>query len=450
MIVRSALPIAALLFVSIAISAVSADGTAPVGETTASPFVVRVELDGRFIDAAKQAARAIKKVKAASRQIQKDVEALQPQITAIESARTNLDRTQSHIDTSATQLKTAATNLQNALAAQESIAEQELDTITALGQRLREARRELAAGQNSLQEAIQWHAQIRNRLEWLGKNPARVYETEEGRRAEIANLQALQTEAVVLQQRWRNAVTKRRQQMQVAERRYRIFIEGIPIRKQASPATLETLAPPPAVTGPAAVSNTRQVVDAFWRRPYISPIEHAEVLEDFEEFPATEPDAKGEKDDKSKSPDSPGSASLQRYQCDHRFDDPAVFPLTSFNRFAPPVHEEGAVIYEGMRFAVREDGRYQVRFLIGTPAMPVTLRLQVVLRAGDGSQYTVTLPPITIPSHDPDAEIVQQVHENIQLVHHEGYLPAIQGLGGNLAVVRREGTARFGFGVDVP
>src|SRR5205823_14548289 len=60
---------------------------------------------------------------------------------------------------------------------------------------------------------------------------------------------------------------------------------------------------------------------------------------------------------------------------DHRFGAPAHFPMPQFGSAQGELLESSAlVIYEGMRFRICSDGRYEVRFIATTPDIPVTLR----------------------------------------------------------------------------
>jgi len=138
----------------------------------------------------------------------------------------------------------------------------------------------------------------------------------------------------------------------------------------------------------------------------------------------------------------------------HFFLAAAHFPLRKYGLHGEPSEEEGAVIYEGMRFAGQRNGRYDVDFLVRIPAMPTTLRLQFLIQSrGAGADrqcpktwYTVTLPPIEIrPPQDSSGKFESRVY----CIHHDGYSPAIEKIGGDLGQIRREGTARFGFGTSL-
>jgi hypothetical protein len=113
------------------------------------------------------------------------------------------------------------------------------------------------------------------------------------------------------------------------------------------------------------------------------------------------------------------------------------------------LEDEGAMIYEGMSISFDRDGTYVVRFIVDCPAMPVTLRLQLVARDGD-RVGTITLPPITLAprngsDNEPEADTFR--------VEHSGYSPffAERRTGPLCSGVQfeRRGTARFGSGVPV-
>ncbi|HWE38412.1 MAG TPA: hypothetical protein VG406_17705 [Isosphaeraceae bacterium] len=154
------------------------------------------------------------------------------------------------------------------------------------------------------------------------------------------------------------------------------------------------------------------------------------------------------------------------------FDLPARFPLTKFGSRCCAFEGDGAVIHEGMRLLARVDGQYEVRFNVTTPAMPVMLKLQLILFERldspglDSRPYvpkTLTLPPIWLRPWDsdpfPDA---RDPGEGIQppsyLVSVRGYSQVIKEIHApdskyardgkrNFLVVKRIGTARFGSGV---
>lgn len=81
------------------------------------------------------------------------------------------------------------------------------------------------------------------------------------------------------------------------------------------------------------------------------------------------------------------------------FAKPARFAVPRFDASGCEFEDEGAVIYEGMRFVVAPSGAYELRFVVSTPAMPVTLRLQLHVPCWDGTEHTVTIPAIDLPPH---------------------------------------------------
>lgn len=189
----------------------------------------------------------------------------------------------------------------------------------------------------------------------------------------------------------------------------------------------------------------RRQVDPFFLQPLVTVIPEAEHLGHFSR------QAMGDGND---SGDFNGSECV----LDYRFDHPARFPLPTYGFNGEHLERPGLLIYEGMRLAIRPDGRYQVRFTAGTPPMPVAFQLQFqLLDQCTGQPYTLTLPPITLPteskhaistvSHPPRA-----VFKDLQTIHHEGYLPILENMYdfANVAVIRRTGHARFGYGVRVP
>ena len=225
----------------------------------------------------------------------------------------------------------------------------------------------------------------------------------------------------------------------------------------ASPAPSTSKAPAPAATPslPASAGGTspgeqylQRQVDPFFVQPLVNAIPFAEHFSDFALNPPL-------------SFASDAGADQSGDECfvlDYRFPGPARFPLPVAGLYGECLEEQGAVVYEGMRLAIRPDGRYQVRFTVGTPAMPVTMQLQFeLIDRCTGEPYTLTLPPISIPR---EAKLtgsavrvpIQPVAVNVQTIHHEGYFAAFDPtfVSDGLQVARRTGTARFGYGVNVP
>jgi hypothetical protein len=125
------------------------------------------------------------------------------------------------------------------------------------------------------------------------------------------------------------------------------------------------------------------------------------------------------------------------------WDGPAHFPLPRFGVNGERVDREGVVIYEGMRFLALPDGRYEVSFIASTPAMPVTLRLQLHVMDDKRRTFSLTLPPITI---EPKKDFTGNYLGSTYRVRHEGYSRSVANAFGSLekSTIIRRGTARFG------
>ena len=143
--------------------------------------------------------------------------------------------------------------------------------------------------------------------------------------------------------------------------------------------------------------------------------------------------------------DDPFAGMKEKLTWDYRFFSTAHFPRRHFGSRGEVFDREGAMIYEGMQFSANCQGQYLVRFVVGTPATPVTMQLRFLLHVNDIDGYcrwhTVTLPPIEIP---PPQDSSGRYQPGSWLIRHCGYSPALVG---NMPVdIRREGSARFGFG----
>jgi hypothetical protein len=156
------------------------------------------------------------------------------------------------------------------------------------------------------------------------------------------------------------------------------------------------------------------------------------------------------------------------------FQQPAFFPVPEFRIDGSRIERDGALIHEGMFLTASSDGTYEVRFVVETPRMPVTLRLQLPIfqRASAGtttfsqSEANLTLPPgksitdcnfvgtITLPPiHlSPDPLRSDRSQPVVYLVSQQGYSNILQRIlsapdksstceGWRLV---RRGTARFG------
>jgi len=140
------------------------------------------------------------------------------------------------------------------------------------------------------------------------------------------------------------------------------------------------------------------------------------------------------------------------------FATAAHFPIRRFGLKGDLPEDEGVIIYEDMCVAFDRDGNYEIQFCLSTPAMPVELRLQLLVQpCKNGSIYTVTLPKLTFEppvteSSDPDEEGRLRYMDRYQQHVHAGHSEILKrcyaelGQGANLS---RRGTARMGFGVDV-
>lgn len=125
----------------------------------------------------------------------------------------------------------------------------------------------------------------------------------------------------------------------------------------------------------------------------------------------------------------------------HYFALPAHFPVPTLAEHCNGPGAEGVVIHEGMRLFATDDGGYEVQFAATAPALPVTLRLQLVLTKMDSQFFTLTLPPIDIkPQRSADGTLLPGTWQ----VRHTGYSREIQRGFCTLLDVKRTGTARFG------
>lgn len=123
----------------------------------------------------------------------------------------------------------------------------------------------------------------------------------------------------------------------------------------------------------------------------------------------------------------------------HRFASPAHYPLPTFNGKCKIAHpDEGVVIYEGMRFAANSSGQFEVTFTAEAPAMPVEIRLQLRLTGTDGSEATVTLPPIVIYPRS-------QERSRSWNIRHVGFSDTLGEKFWALDRIERIGSCRFGW-----
>jgi hypothetical protein len=144
------------------------------------------------------------------------------------------------------------------------------------------------------------------------------------------------------------------------------------------------------------------------------------------------------------------------------FDHPARFPTIKFGSNQCAFEGEGAVIHEGMRLLARQDGKYELRFNMTAPSIPVSLRLQLVLYLagsvpGQPIPRTLTLPPIVLQRSGEKAfpnDLEGGLHPTTYLVSVLGYSQVVKEAQsdkkspGYILLVKRNGTARMGSGVQ--
>lgn len=119
---------------------------------------------------------------------------------------------------------------------------------------------------------------------------------------------------------------------------------------------------------------------------------------------------------------------------------PAHIAIRDFGPQGEVHDREGLVIYEDMTFSYKENGEYGLHFKLGTPALPVTLRLRLLFqKETNGPWQTITLEPLEF-SVDPE-----NPQRGVETKHVTGHSAALAGLPGGICQLKREGTARFGF-----
>jgi len=146
------------------------------------------------------------------------------------------------------------------------------------------------------------------------------------------------------------------------------------------------------------------------------------------------------------------------------FHDAAHVPLPRYTADGHAVCLDGLLIYEGMRVTVYTSGVYDVSFTAEVPDMPVTLRLQLILKTSEDPMgwYRLTLPPFRLEPKtdarpgDPSANIFHVSHRGFSslLVRQAALGPYQQPQTTTGAVdpywtIARVGTARFGTPVAI-
>jgi hypothetical protein len=141
--------------------------------------------------------------------------------------------------------------------------------------------------------------------------------------------------------------------------------------------------------------------------------------------------------------DFPRAADLPLTIYEYRFHAPAHIAWTRFNPLGVPLQRTGVVIYEGMQFAARDDGTYEVSYDVQTPEAPVDLRLQLEFQnAADQRWHTITLPPVRLQT-----SIFESDGAQVRRIVQRGYSSALEMAPLNDAFeLRRSGTAMIGFG----
>ncbi|MCO6457436.1 MAG: hypothetical protein J5I93_19215 [Pirellulaceae bacterium] len=127
------------------------------------------------------------------------------------------------------------------------------------------------------------------------------------------------------------------------------------------------------------------------------------------------------------------------------FFSAAHLPLRDFGPGGEVYDQEGLVIYEDMQFTYRDNGEYSVHFKAGTPAVPVTLYLQILVRkAPDGPWHTISLEPLQLPVARSASGKPQR---GVVVKHVTGHSSALARQPGKVCDIRRDASARFGFGI---
>jgi hypothetical protein len=137
---------------------------------------------------------------------------------------------------------------------------------------------------------------------------------------------------------------------------------------------------------------------------------------------------------------------VREYAENFRFLAPAHFPVPGFGARGEVVDRMGALIYEGMRFSCDPNGDYQLEFVARAPALPTTLHLRFLLEKDGHAWRTVTLPPIELR---PEGARSMDYKPAIYRVSQCGYSAALDQDEGPYHSIRREGSARFGFGYEL-
>ena len=148
------------------------------------------------------------------------------------------------------------------------------------------------------------------------------------------------------------------------------------------------------------------------------------------------------------------------------FASAAHFPMPGYGLRGDRLDQKGLVIYEDMEFRFNRNGDYEVHFRTAPPAVPTVVELQFHIQSRPGAAwYTVTLAPLELrPSNSGsgeqtcqssgnctdarDRECCDEVGKRVCRGHSE-ILRRYYAEMGPHTVIRRTGTARFGYGLDI-
>jgi len=140
------------------------------------------------------------------------------------------------------------------------------------------------------------------------------------------------------------------------------------------------------------------------------------------------------------------------------FASAAYFPIRNFGLRGEVIDSERAVIYEDMRFSFDREGNYALEFALSTPAVPATIRMQLLVQPSTGAPwYTITLPPMRFKpelgersagcSQSTDPKQCEVLYNHKCSGRSEILRRCYPQMAGD-ATIRREATARFGYGFE--